>query len=88
MVHTTQKPLALLERIVLATSKKGDIVLDPFAGTGTTGFAAKKHGRNYIMIEIEKKYIPIIEDRLKALQDNNLFEAKTLKRTNIQYAKQ
>jgi DNA modification methylase len=87
-VHTTQKPLALLERIVLATSKKGDIVLDPFAGTGTTGFAAKKHGRNYIMIEKEKKYIPIIEDRLKALQDNNLFEAKTLKRTNIQYAKQ
>lgn len=71
-VHTTQKPLALLERIILATSKKGDVILDPFAGTGTTGFAAKKYGRNYIMIEKEDKYIPVIKDRLKELQNGIL----------------
>jgi len=85
-VHTTQKPLALLERIVLSTSRKGDIILDPFAGTGTTGFAAKKHGRNYILIEKEHKYIPVIENRLKQIQDSNLFQAKTSNK-NIQYAK-
>jgi len=86
-VHTTQKPLALLERIVLSTSRKGDIILDPFAGTGTTGFAAKKHGRKYILIEKEHKYIPVIENRLKQLQDSNLFQVKTSNK-NIQYAKQ
>lgn len=69
-VHTTQKPLALLERIILASSKKGDIILDPFAGTGTTAFAAKKYGRNYIMIEKEQKYISVIKNRLKLLQKN------------------
>ncbi len=72
-IHNTQKPLALLERIVLSTSKEGDVVLDPFAGTGTTAFAAKKYGRNYIMIEKEGKYIPVIENRLKELQ-NSLFK--------------
>jgi modification methylase len=66
-VHNTQKPLALLERIILASSKKGDVVLDPFAGTGTTGYAAKKHGRNFIMIEKENKYIPTIKNRLQKI---------------------
>lgn len=74
-VHPTQKPEKLLTRIILATSKEGDIVLDPFAGTGTTGYVAKKFGRNYIMIEKEKKYIDVINKRLKKL-DNDLFAGR------------
>lgn len=55
-IHSTQKPLALLERIILATSKPGDIVLDPFSGTGTTAHAAKLLGRNYIGLERDEIY--------------------------------
>lgn len=55
-LHSTQKPLALLERIISITSNKDDIILDPFAGTMTTAVAAKKLGRNYIMIEQNSKY--------------------------------
>ncbi|MBW2045215.1 MAG: site-specific DNA-methyltransferase [Deltaproteobacteria bacterium] len=55
--HPTQKPMALLERIVLASTKKGDVVLDPFSGSGTTGLAAYKLGRKYIGIELEKEYL-------------------------------
>ena len=62
--HPTQKPEALIERIILAASKEGDFVLDPFAGTGTTGAMAKKHNRNSILIENESKYAKIIENRL------------------------
>ena len=69
-VHTTQKPERLLHRIILATSKEGDVVLDPFAGTGTTGYVAKKLERNYIMIEKEHKYIEIINHRLRKLQED------------------
>lgn len=56
-LHTTQKPEALLEKIILASTKPNDIILDPFFGTGTTGAVAKKYGRNFIGIEREKKYI-------------------------------
>ncbi len=74
-IHSTQKPEKLLDRIILATTKEYDIILDPFAGTGTTGYVAKKLGRNYIMIEKEKKYIKVIEKRLQEL-DNDLFVVK------------
>ena len=57
--HPTQKPLALLERIILASTEKGDIVLDPFSGSATTGLAAHRHGRNYIGIELEKEYLDL-----------------------------
>ena len=50
-VHSTQKPEALLHRILLATSNKNDLVLDPFLGSGTTATVAKKLGRNYYGIE-------------------------------------
>ncbi|MBR4857719.1 MAG: site-specific DNA-methyltransferase [Clostridia bacterium] len=63
-LHSTQKPLEMLERIVAISSSKGDIVLDPFGGTMTTGVAAKKLGRNYIMIEQDKKYCKYGEKRL------------------------
>jgi len=57
--HPTQKPMALLERIILASTKKGDIVLDPFSGSATTGLAAHRYGRNYIGIELEKDYLDL-----------------------------
>jgi site-specific DNA-methyltransferase (adenine-specific) len=57
--HPTQKPIALLERIIKASSKKGDIVMDPFSGTFTTCFVAKELGRNSIGIELNEDYIKI-----------------------------
>lgn len=63
--HPTQKPEALLERIIKSSSKEGDVVLDPFLGSGTTCFVAKKLSRQYIGIEKEKKYYQIAEYRLK-----------------------
>ena len=66
-LHSTQKPEALLERVVLATSKPGDVVLDPFAGTGTTGAVAQRLDRKWIMIEREPAYRALIEQRVAAL---------------------
>jgi site-specific DNA-methyltransferase (adenine-specific) len=57
--HPTQKPMEVLERIILASSNPGDLVLDPFAGTFTTGFVAKKLGRRFVGIEIEEDYVKI-----------------------------
>ena len=54
--HPTQKPEKLLAKIILASSKKGDIVFDPFAGVGTTGVVAKKLARNFVMVEINQEY--------------------------------
>jgi len=68
-VHSTQKPETLLRYIILSSSKEGDIVLDPFAGTGTTGAVAKKYGRNYILIEKEPEYCKVIEERLASIKD-------------------
>ncbi len=65
--HPTQKPLSLLERIVLASTNKGDIVLDPFTGSSTTGIAAKKHGRKFIGIDTEKKYLSLSQKRFEDL---------------------
>ena len=64
-VHSTQKPEALLHRILLATSNKDDLVLDPFLGSGTTAAVAKKLGRNYCGIEKEKSYLKAAEQRLR-----------------------
>jgi site-specific DNA-methyltransferase (adenine-specific) len=60
-------PLALLERIVRVSSNPGDLVLDPFAGSGTTLAAAKKLGRDYYGIELSENYVERIRDRLKRL---------------------
>ena len=62
--HPTQKPEALLHRVLLASSKPGDIVLDPFFGTGTTGAAARRLGRHYIGIEREESYAKVAEARI------------------------
>ena len=63
--HPTKKPIELLDRIVLASTRPGDIVLDPFSGSGTTGVAACKEGRRYIGIELEQPYISVSIKRLK-----------------------
>jgi len=62
--HSTQKPEKLLYKIILSTTKPGDVVLDPFFGTGTTGAVAKLLGRNYIGLERDAKYIEIAKKRI------------------------
>ena len=64
-VHSTQKPEALLHRILLASSNKNDLVLDPFLGSGTTAVVAKKLGRNFCGIEKDKKYFKVANKRIK-----------------------
>jgi len=63
-VHSTQKPEALLHRIILATTNKDDTILDPFLGTGTTAVVAKKLGRKYFGIEKDKKYFKAANERI------------------------
>ncbi|MBA7587938.1 Modification methylase DpnIIB [subsurface metagenome] len=67
-LHSTQKPEALLERIVSVSSSPGDVILDPVAGTGTTGYVACKFGRHFIMVEKVAKYVDAAEKRLESLQ--------------------
>lgn len=63
--HPTQKPEYLLERIVLASTAPGDLVLDPFCGSGTTGVAAKRYGRRFIGIDSEEMYLEISRKRIE-----------------------
>lgn len=65
-VHPTQKPEALIYRVLLACTKPGDVVLDPFFGTGTTGAVAKRLGRRWIGIEREGVYIEAAQERIDA----------------------
>jgi len=65
-IHSTQKPESLLHRVLLASSNKGDMILDPFLGSGTTATVAKKLGRNYYGIEKEKNYFKAAEERLES----------------------
>lgn len=70
--HPTQKPLALLERIVLAACPKDGIVLDPFCGSGTSGVAAIKHGRKFIGIDNKKEYLDALAiPRLREITQGN-----------------
>lgn len=68
-VHPTQKPEALLYRVLLASTKPGQVVLDPFFGSGTTGAAAKRLGRHYIGIEQNHEYIAAARARIAAVQE-------------------
>lgn len=65
--HPTQKPEGLLYRVILSSSNKDDVILDPFFGSGTTGAVAKKLGRNFIGIERDKKYIKVAQKRIDAV---------------------
>ncbi|WP_369061323.1 site-specific DNA-methyltransferase [Caulobacter sp. 73W] len=62
--HPTQKPEALLHRVILSSTKPGDVVLDPFFGVGTTGAAAKRLGRQFIGIERETEYAELAKERI------------------------
>jgi DNA modification methylase len=61
----TQKPLKLVQQVLLYASKKGDLVLDPFLGSGTMAVVAKVLGRNWVGIEKEKKYVKLASNRVK-----------------------
>lgn len=67
--HPTQKPEYLLERIVLASTKEGDAILDLFCGSGTTGIVAKRLGREFVGIEQEKEYAELTVRRIKRLEE-------------------
>ena len=80
--HPTQKPEALLYRIILSSTKKGDLILDPFLGSGTTAVVSKKLKRNFIGIEQEKEYINIARKRLiktKSYEDSVVVLSKSRK---------
>ena len=63
--HPTQKPLKLIQQILLTASNKGDLIFDPFMGSGTTAVVAKALGRNWIGIEKDKKYVDLANSRIK-----------------------
>ena len=81
-VHPTQKPESLLHRIILSSSNTGNVVLDPFFGTGTTGAVAKRLCRNYIGIEREKEYIKSAKVRIAKVSpyENEALEVTTSKK--------
>jgi len=70
--HPTQKPLKLLERIILASTNEGDVILDPFNGSGTTGIAANRLNRKYIGIELEEEYLDLTIKRFQSDFQMNL----------------
>ncbi len=72
--HSTQKPEALLRRVILSSTKVGDIVLDPFFGTGTTGAVAKRLKRHWIGIEKEDEYVELARRRISAVNEDGLDE--------------
>lgn len=65
--HPTQKPEALLHRVILSATRQGDVILDPFFGTGTTGAAAKRLGRHFIGIERDEGYADVAQARIDAV---------------------
>ncbi|MFN3471287.1 MAG: DNA-methyltransferase [Aquificaceae bacterium] len=79
-IHSTQKPIELLKRIILTSTKEGDLILDPMAGTGTTGYTAKALKRNFVMIEKNEDYVKGIEERFKnSFNMEDLFNNKLSK---------
>lgn len=80
--HPTQKPESLLHRVIVGTTNPGDVILDPFFGTGTTGAVAKKLGREYIGIEREEAYREVATKRLSKIRkfDKESLQVTTAKR--------
>lgn len=77
--HPTQKPEALLQRVILATSHPGDLILDPFAGTGTTAAVARRLGRDFIGIEREGSYVRLARARLAEIEPAPAEALETMK---------
>ena len=75
--HPTQKPEKLLAKIILASSREGEIVFDPFAGVGTTGVVAKKLKRNFVMVEIDEEYCVYAEKRLHMAEKDAIIQGYT-----------
>lgn len=67
-MHPTQKPLALMDRVILSSTNVGDIVLDPFCGSASTGVSAIRHGRKFMGIEREREYIALANRRLESMR--------------------
>lgn len=82
--HPTQKPLALLSRIIMASTQQGDWILDPFSGSSTTGIAANILGRRFLGIEQEESFIKMSEDRREELDNVDLFQKYRSKLKDIQ----
>ena len=68
--HPTQKPIKLLERLIIAASKEGDVILDPFNGSGTTGIVAHVLKRQYIGIELDINYLELSKKRYLGGKNN------------------
>ena len=85
--HFATYPEKLVEPCILAGSKPGDIVLDPFNGSGTTGVVAMKYGRRYIGCELNPKYVELTEQRFASIFDGSTFE-KTDDDKIIKYSKE
>ncbi|KDN25085.1 DNA methylase N-4/N-6 domain-containing protein [Moraxella bovoculi 237] len=81
--HPTQKPLGLLARIILASTQKGDLILDPFSGSGTTGIASVLLDRNYIGIEQELEFLELSKRRYQAMTLESKYEFKQKIREQI-----
>ncbi len=77
--HPTQKPLELLRRIILASTKEGDLIIDPFCGSSTTGVAAVLLNRKYVGIDLEKEYLELSKKRLEeTIKRPYLFNKKVI----------
>ena len=87
-LHNTQKPMDLLRRVILASTKPGDIILDPFVGSGTTAAAAKELGRQFIGIDREPTYVDAARERVDKVKPIDLsdIEVSTPKRDLIKVA--
>lgn len=87
-LHNTQKPLGLLHRVILSSTKPGDVILDPFMGSGTTAAAAKELNRQFIGIEREETYVNAARERIQNIQPIDLsdIEVSKPKRDEIRVA--
>jgi site-specific DNA-methyltransferase (adenine-specific) len=79
--HPTQKPIELLKRIILSSTKEGDLVLDPFCGSSTTGVAAVLLNRKYVGIDLEEEYLRLSVKRLEeCIKKPKLFSVPTVQK--------
>jgi site-specific DNA-methyltransferase (adenine-specific) len=70
--HPTQKPMALLERVVLASTNEMDLILDPFTGSSTTGLVAQKYNRKFIGMDMEEDYLKLSVKRFQDLNESGV----------------
>jgi len=78
-LHTTQKPMDLLRRVILASTKQGDIILDPFVGSGTTAATARELGRQFIGIDREESYVMAARERVANVVPRDLSDIEVAK---------